>query len=59
MDIIDIGSVLELQDGSIAVVFGIIDGAHLGVFYSVIVDGSTKEIDRSQIVKVIIGDVDK
>ena len=56
---IDIGSVLKLQDGSIAVVFGIINSAPLGVFYSVIVGGSTKEIDRSQIVKVIIGDVNK
>ena len=56
---IDIGSVLKLQDGSIAVVFGIINGAPLGVFYSVIVDGFTKEIDQSQIVKVIIGDIDK
>jgi hypothetical protein len=59
MDMIDIGSVLKLQDGSIAVVFGIIDGEALGVFYSVIVDGFTKEIDQSQIVKVIIGDIDK
>jgi len=56
---IDIGSVLKLQDGSIAVVFGVIDGAPLGIFYSVIVNGSTKEIDDSQIVEVIIEDANK
>lgn len=56
---IDIGSVLKLQDGSIAVVFGVIDGSPLGIFYSVIVNGLTKEIDHSQIVEVIIEDASK
>ena len=54
MGIIDVGSVLRLADGSIAVVTKITNaGSLLGLFYSVIVDGETREIFDMEIVEVI------
>jgi hypothetical protein len=68
MDVIDIGSVLRLHNGSIAVVFGIINAPQvssdpiytsLGTFYSVLIKGDIKEIDASQIAEVLLGDGNK
>ncbi len=52
MGIIDIGSIIELGDGRMAVVIGLVHGGALGMFYTVLVGDEVKEIDDSQIVAV-------
>ena len=53
MGIIDVGTILRLDDGTIAVVTRVTNGAPLGTFYTVISNGAIKEINESQIIKVI------
>lgn len=53
MGTIDVGTILRLDDGTIAVVTRITNGALLGMFYTVISNGAIKEINESQIIRVI------
>ena len=53
MGIIDVGTILRLNDGTTAVVTRITDGAILGIFYTVMSNGVIKEISESQVAEVI------
>ena len=53
MGIIDVGTVLRLNNGATAIVVQITDASALGIFYTVIVDGEIKEINESQVAQVI------
>ncbi len=52
MGIIDIGTIIKLGDGCMAVVIGLVHGGPLGMFYTVLVGDEVREIDDSQIVAV-------
>tara|TARA_Y100000817_G_C16735776_1_gene490081 strand:+ start:125 stop:301 length:177 start_codon:yes stop_codon:yes gene_type:complete len=53
MGIVDLGSVVRLSTGDVGVVIGIIHGAPLGMFYTVLVGDVVKEISESEIVKIV------
>ena len=53
MGIVDLGSVVELSTGDLGVIIGIIHGAPLGVFYTVLVGDIVKEISESDITKIV------
>ena len=53
MGIVDIGTVVQLNGGEPAVIIGIIRGASLGIFYTVLVGSEVREINESQITAVI------
>ena len=56
MGIIEVGTVLRLNDDSTAVVIRITDAAPLGIFYTVMVTGEVREINESQIAQIITND---
>ena len=58
MDIIEVGTVLKLNDGTTAVVVQITDADILGVFYTVMVEGEVREINKSQITRIVTKDVE-
>lgn len=53
MGIVDLGSVVELSTGELGVIIGIIHGAPLGMFYTVLVGDTVKEISGSDITKIV------
>jgi len=53
MGIVDLGSVVELSTGELGVIIGIIHGAPLGMFYTVLVGDTVKEIIGSDITKIV------
>ena len=53
MGIIEVGTVIKLNDGTTAVVVEITDAELLGTFYTVMVSGGLREISESQIARII------
>jgi hypothetical protein len=53
MGIIEVGTVLRLNDGTTAVVIQITVAPPLGVFYSVMVADEVREISKSQIAQIV------
>ena len=56
MGIIEVGTVLRLNDGTTAVVVRVTDASVLGVFYTVMVAGEVREINESQIARIVTRD---
>ena len=52
MGIIDLGTIVKLGGGDIAVVIGLLHGGPLGTFYTILVGDEVREIDDSQIIAV-------
>lgn len=53
MGIIDLGTVLRLQNDSVAVVIGIITGGMYGTYYTVIEGSVVREINENEIKEVV------
>jgi len=53
MGIVDLGVVVELGTGEVGVIIGIIHGAPLGMFYTVLVGDTVREISETEITKVV------
>jgi len=56
MGIIEVGTVLKLNDDTTAVVVQITDADLLGIFYTVMVAGEVREINKSQIARIVTRD---
>ncbi len=53
MGLVDIGDLVILKDGKTATIISVKKTALFGIFYVVLVDGITFEIDESQIASVV------
>ena len=53
MGVVDLGKVVKLSTGDVGVVIGIIHGAPLGMFYTILVRDIVKEVSESEIEKVV------
>ncbi len=56
MGIIEVGTVLRLNDGTTAIVVHITSAAALGIFYTVMIAGEVREINKSQIAQIMTDD---